>query len=228
MLFLIRLVTIATAAVGLLSAGAGASAGICDVAPATGAMDSQGRESYAARLAKAGARLSFAQDVVSVESAYDHKGRSGPPATIWSVPEEGLCDALRFSPAQALAPSRRDIDVGGASADTAFVIDDVLSADEADAIVALTERLGYTPYKAGGLGVGLALNKAVYWCVRVSLEPVRIMLLGVTHAIRQVRQRCDAHADLREDPSPPPERNRGPAPLRPTLAQGPHVQVREW
>jgi hypothetical protein len=124
-----------------------------------------GRDSFTTRLAEAGARLSFAQDVVSVESAYDHKGRSGPPATIWSVPEEGLCDALRFSSVHAVAPSRRDIDVGGSTSDTAFVIDDALSSEEADAIVALTERLGYTPYKAGGLGGGLAINKAVYWCV---------------------------------------------------------------
>ena len=173
------------AAAGLASAGAGASAstGICDAA-----VGARSRESYAARLAEAGARLSFDQDVVSVESAYDHKGRAGPPATIWSVPEEGLCDALRFSPAPAVAPSRRDIDVGGATSggiDTAFVIDDALSADEADAIVALTERLGYTPYKAGGLGVGLALNKAVYWCVSGSslFESVRTKLSGRTHAL---------------------------------------------
>ena len=146
-------------------------------------MEAQSRESYIARLAEAGAQLSFTQDVVSVESAYDHKGRSGPPATIWSVPEEGLCEALRFSLAQAVAPSRRDIDVGGATSDTAFVIDDALSADEADAIVALTERLGYTPYKAGGLGVGLALNKAVYWCVSGYVGSLRFKLSGLTHAI---------------------------------------------
>merc|ERR1712217_1004294 len=56
---------------------------------------------------------------------------------------------------------RWDIDLGGRS--PAFVIDNVLLPNEADAIVALTERLGYSILTPGGLGGSMRRNKACFW-----------------------------------------------------------------
>jgi len=92
--------------------------------------------------------------------------------TVWSVPEEGLDDELRFSSkANLLAPVRRNIDVRGRSEDTAFVIDNALSAEECEKLVAVTERLGYT---AKNLRINkYQNNKALYWYANDAiLQPI--------------------------------------------------------
>lgn len=69
------------------------------------------------------------------------------------------CLALGVQP--ALRPRRRDIELGGY---LAFVIDDVVTADEADAIVAASERFGYRD-EAPGIATppGMRMNKSVHW-----------------------------------------------------------------
>lgn len=69
--------------------------------------------------------------------------------------------ALRFDNAPELRPTRRDIDLGGL---LAFVIDQVVTPKEADAIVAATEQFGYRN-EAPGIATppGMRMNKTAHW-----------------------------------------------------------------
>ena len=70
-------------------------------------------------------------------------------------------ECLRFQTQPNLQPSRRDIELGGL---LAFVIDDVTTAVEADAIVAASEVFGYRD-EAPGISTppGMRMNKSVHW-----------------------------------------------------------------
>ncbi|MGM9426333.1 hypothetical protein [Hydrogenophaga sp. MI9] len=69
--------------------------------------------------------------------------------------------ALALGPAPALQPRRRDIELGGL---LAFAIDEVVTAEEADRIVAASEVFGYRD-EAPGIATppGMRLNKSVHW-----------------------------------------------------------------
>ena len=69
--------------------------------------------------------------------------------------------ALAFGPASGLSPQRHDIDLGGL---LAFGIDAVVTADEADRIVAASEVFGYRD-EAPGIATppGMRMNKSVHW-----------------------------------------------------------------
>ena len=69
--------------------------------------------------------------------------------------------ALRFGNALKVRPARRDIDLGGL---LAFVIDGVVTAAEADAIVSATEQFGYRD-EAPGISTppGMRMNKTSHW-----------------------------------------------------------------
>ena len=68
---------------------------------------------------------------------------------------------LRLGAAPVTPAQRRDIDVGGL---LAFVIDPVVSAAEADAIVTASERMGYRE-EAPGIATppGMRMYKSVHW-----------------------------------------------------------------
>lgn len=70
-------------------------------------------------------------------------------------------EALAFGAAPGLRPQRRDIDLGGL---LAFAIDDVVTADEADALVAASEGFGFRD-EAPGIATppGMRMNKSVHW-----------------------------------------------------------------
>lgn len=69
--------------------------------------------------------------------------------------------ALTLPTEHGLVPSRTDIELGGL---LAFVIDNVLTADEAERIVEASERFGYRD-EAPGIATppGMRMNKAVHW-----------------------------------------------------------------
>lgn len=69
--------------------------------------------------------------------------------------------ALVFSATPRLSPTCTELDVAGP---TAFVIRNVVTADEADAIIKLTEHLGYRD-EAPGINTppGMRMNKTVHW-----------------------------------------------------------------
>lgn len=69
--------------------------------------------------------------------------------------------ALRFQTTTRLSPCRKDIAIGG---QLAFLIEDVVTHGEADAIVAASEVFGYLP-EAPGITTppGMRMNKAVHW-----------------------------------------------------------------
>ena len=69
--------------------------------------------------------------------------------------------ALQFKAQTELKPVRTDIELGGL---LAFVIEDVLSGEEADALVTASERLGYRD-EAPGISTppGMRMNKSVHW-----------------------------------------------------------------
>lgn len=75
--------------------------------------------------------------------------------------------ALQFSAAQGLTPQRVDIELGGL---LAFEIADVITADEADAIVEVSELFGYRD-EAPGIATppGMRMNKAVHWMADESM-----------------------------------------------------------
>lgn len=66
-----------------------------------------------------------------------------------------------------LAPRRADIELGGL---LAFMIDSVITAEEADAIIEASERFGYRD-EAPGIATppGMRMNKAVHWLADESL-----------------------------------------------------------
>lgn len=69
--------------------------------------------------------------------------------------------ALALPARLATSAQRQDIDLGGL---LAFVIDPVVSASEADAIVEASERMGYRE-EAPGIATppGMRMNKSVHW-----------------------------------------------------------------
>lgn len=78
---------------------------------------------------------------------------------------------LNLSRQHALAPQRTEIELGGL---IAFVISDVISADEADAMIEASERFGYRD-EAPGISTppGMRMNKAVHWVADDNtLQPV--------------------------------------------------------
>jgi hypothetical protein len=68
---------------------------------------------------------------------------------------------LQFKKQAALEPRRHDVPLDGL---LAFVIDDVLTADEADAMVDASEVFGFRP-EAPGISTppGMRMNKSVHW-----------------------------------------------------------------
>ena len=69
--------------------------------------------------------------------------------------------ALALGAKEGPSPQRRDIDLGGL---TAFVIDDVLSPHEADAMVAASEHFGFRD-EAPGIATppGMRMNMSMHW-----------------------------------------------------------------
>ena len=69
--------------------------------------------------------------------------------------------ALRWPQATTLSPTRRDLDLGGL---LGFVIDHLVTAEEADAMVQASERMGYRE-EAPGIATppGMRMNKSVHW-----------------------------------------------------------------
>lgn len=70
-------------------------------------------------------------------------------------------ESLAFQTQQVLQPKRQDIDLGGP---IAFVIHDVVTADEAQAIIEASEVFGYRE-EAPGIATppGMRMNKTVHW-----------------------------------------------------------------
>lgn len=64
-------------------------------------------------------------------------------------------------------PQRHDIDLGGL---TAFVIDDIVSADEADSLIAASEHFGFRE-EAPGIATppGMRMNMSVHWLAEEGL-----------------------------------------------------------
>ena len=74
---------------------------------------------------------------------------------------ESTPSCLALGPQPSLQPRRHDIDLGGY---LAFFIDDVVTAAEADCIVAASEHFGYRE-EAPGISTppGMRMNKSVHW-----------------------------------------------------------------
>ena len=85
------------------------------------------------------------------------------PVHAFASAPEALC--LKNQP--GLKPVRHDIELGGL---LAFFIDDVVTPDEADAIITATEQLGYRD-EAPGIATppGMRMNKSVHWVADESL-----------------------------------------------------------
>ena len=82
-----------------------------------------------------------------------------PETPIHAFAQPPAC--LSFQNQPSLRPTRRDIDLGGL---LAFVIDDVTTAVEAEAIMAASEVFGYRD-EAPGISTppGMRMNKSVHW-----------------------------------------------------------------
>lgn len=141
---------------------------------------------YLQQIEQLSSKLVFEAQVLSVSQGYGARGESGKART-WSVPVGPV--ELQLSaelPADAVSPSRYDIDVNGSN--PAFVIDGALTHAEADTIVALTERLGYSVLAPGGLGGALRRNKAVFWLANKALmDP---LFARIHHLLPEC---CDGH-----------------------------------
>jgi hypothetical protein len=74
---------------------------------------------------------------------------------------------LVLSDEASLSPRRTDIELGGL---LAFVIDDVMTPTEADAVIEASERFGYRD-EAPGISTppGMRMNKAVHWLAEETL-----------------------------------------------------------
>jgi len=92
-----------------------------------------------------------------------------PMTPVYAFAQEAV--ALRLQAQPGLRPVRRDIVLGGL---LAFVIDQVLTPDEADAMVVATERLGYRDAAPGIVTPpGMRMNKSVHWLADNSfMEPL--------------------------------------------------------
>lgn len=92
-----------------------------------------------------------------------------PMTPVFAFAQQAPALCLQAQP--RLQPVRRDIALGGL---LAFVIEDVLSPDEADALVQATERLGYREAAPGIVTPpGMRMNKSVHWLADAGLmEPL--------------------------------------------------------
>ena len=81
------------------------------------------------------------------------------PIHAFDLPAPALHFPLIAEP--VLHPQRRDIPLGGL---LSFAIDDVVTSDEADAIIQASERFGYRD-EAPGISTppGMRMNKSVHW-----------------------------------------------------------------
>lgn len=88
-----------------------------------------------------------------------------PRAPVFAFDQAPAALCLQDEP--SLRPTRHDLALGGL---LAFVVKDVVTAAEADAIVAATERLGYRA-DAPGIATppGMRINKSVHWVADESL-----------------------------------------------------------
>ena len=79
------------------------------------------------------------------------------PVHAFATPPAALTLALHSE----LHPQRKDIELGGL---LAFMIDDVVTADEADQLIAASEVFGYR-HEAPGISTppGMRMNKSVHW-----------------------------------------------------------------
>jgi hypothetical protein len=79
--------------------------------------------------------------------------------------------ALRLHEPMPTRPVRRDIDLGGL---LAFTVEDVITPEEADAMVQATERLGYRDAATGIVTPpGMRMNKSVHWLADAGfMEPL--------------------------------------------------------
>ena len=88
--------------------------------------------------------------------------------------------ALQDKP--GLLPKRNDIDLDGP---LAFVIDDVIAADEADALIEITEQIGYRSEAPGiQTAPGLRINKTVHWLSDENL--LGVIFRRIQHLLPQV------------------------------------------
>lgn len=70
-------------------------------------------------------------------------------------------EALAFPTAHGRTPRRTDLDLGGL---LAFVIDDVLTGEEADRMIDASEHFGYRDEAPGiATAPGMRMNKAMHW-----------------------------------------------------------------
>lgn len=90
-------------------------------------------------------------------------------------------DTLRLDANVPIHPTRTDIALGGL---LAFVIDQVVTPAEADAIVAASERMGYRD-EAPGISTppGMRMNKSVHWVADAAL--MQPMFLRIAHLMPQ-------------------------------------------
>lgn len=117
-------------------------------------------------------------DATPLETSHHHPLSDWPPqrivaSMIGSLPMGGaIADtpvhafamtppSLRFAAQAQLHPDRSDIDLGGL---LAFMIDDVVTAEEADHIIAASEVFGYR-HEAPGISTppGMRMNKSAHW-----------------------------------------------------------------
>ena len=100
------------------------------------------------------------------------------PIHAFETTPAGLC----FTAQPALLPERRDIDLGGL---LAFAINDLVTPEEADALVAASEVFGYRD-EAPGIATppGMRMNKSVHWLAdEASLAPVMARMAALLPAV---------------------------------------------
>lgn len=87
------------------------------------------------------------------------EGGSVPETPIYAFEHSPACLTLAVQP--GLQPRRHDIELGGL---LAFVIDDVMTATEADHLVSASEHFGFRD-EAPGIATppGMRMNKSVHW-----------------------------------------------------------------
>lgn len=96
-----------------------------------------------------------------------------PETPIHAFADTPAC--LQFGPEVGLQPQRRDIDLGGL---LAFVIDEVVTPQEAQAIIDASEIFGYRD-EAPGIATppGMRMNKSVHWLAdEAMLGPIMLRI----------------------------------------------------
>ncbi len=86
---------------------------------------------------------------------------------------------LMLAEAASRSPQRQDIQLGGL---LAFLIENVISSDEADAIIEASERFGYRD-EAPGISTppGMRMNKSVHWVADASM--MQPLLARIAHLL---------------------------------------------